>query len=253
MSRPLQDRVALVTGAGSGIGRASALAFTHQGARVVLADVDEQGGHETARLLAAAGGETVFVRADVSQAAEVEHLIARVITTYGRLDYAHNNAGILGALAPTADCTEENWDEVIQVNLTGTWLCLRAEIRWMQAHGGGAIVNTASTDALAGARNRPAYVASKHGIAGLTKAAALEYARAGIRVNAVCPAAIRTPMRRLVTGGKPEIEALVDDYHPIGRQGTPEEVAAAVVWLCSDAASFITGHLLAVDGGVLAF
>jgi NAD(P)-dependent dehydrogenase (short-subunit alcohol dehydrogenase family) len=253
MDESFAGRVALVTGAASGIGRASALAFARAGATVVLADTHVDGGQETARLIAEMDGTALFVPTDVTDAAAVEQLVARTIETYGRLDYAHNNAGILGELAPTADCTEENWGHVLAVNLTGVWLCLRAEIRWMAAHGGGAIVNTASIDGMVASRNRPAYVASKHGVAGLTKAAALEYARAGIRVNAVCPGAIRTPMRLQVTGGDPVRETQVDAWHPIGRQGEPEEVAAAVVWLCSAAASFVTGHLLTIDGGVTAF
>jgi len=243
-----REKVALVTGAGSGIGRASALAFAREGARVAVADVALDGGEETVRLIEAAGGEATFVRVDVSNADDVRSLVEAVVGRYGRLDLAHNNAGILGTSARTADCTEENWDQVLAVNLKGVWLSMRAEIPQMLAQGGGAIVNTASAAGLIGMERLPAYVASKHGVAGLTKTAALEYARAGIRVNAVCPGFIDTPMTQAVTGGRPRYDAIV----PLGRLGTPEEVAEAVVWLCSAAASYITGHTLLVDGAMTA-
>jgi NAD(P)-dependent dehydrogenase (short-subunit alcohol dehydrogenase family) len=249
----LEGKVALVTGGSSGIGRASALAFAREGAKVVIADVDVNGGEETVRLIKEAGGEAIFVRTDVSKAAEVEALVNEAVETYGRPDYAHNNAGIEGITALTADCSEENWDWVINVNLRGVWLCMKYEIRQMLQQEGGAIVNTSSALGLvATGRGLPAYVASKHGIVGLTKAAALEYARAGIRVNAVCPGAIRTPMHERLTGGDPEVDAQIAAAQPVGRVGSPEEVAEAVIWLCSDAASFVTGHTMVIDGGALA-
>lgn len=253
MAEPLMGKVALVTGGGSGIGRATALAFARDGARVVVADVGAEGGMETVTSIQNAGGEALFVKADVSRAAEVETLMGAVVNTYGRLDCAHNNAGIEGTSARTADYPEDDWDRVIAINLKGVWLCLKFEIPLMQQQGGGAIVNTASIAGLVGAQRMPAYVASKHGVAGLTKAAALEYAKAGIRVNAVCPGVIRTPMvQRFFLDRYPQAESRLSASEPIGRLGTPAEVAEAVVWLCSDAASFVTGHTMAVDGGMVA-
>jgi NAD(P)-dependent dehydrogenase (short-subunit alcohol dehydrogenase family) len=249
----MDGKVALVTGAASGIGRASAQAFAAEGARVVAADVNEAGGEETVHLIRQARGEAVFVRADVSRAVDVEALICRTLDQYGRLDCAHNNAGVEGALAATADCTEENWDQVLNTNLKGIWLCMKLEIPAMLRQGEGAIVNASSVDGLvASRRGLPAYVASKHGVVGLTRAAALEYASFGIRVNAVCPGGIDTPMQERIAGGDPHVLALVAAAHPVGRMGTAEEVAAAVVWLCSDASRFVTGHALVLDGGLTA-
>ncbi len=247
MPRSFEGKVALVTGGGSGIGRASALAFAREGARVVVADVAVDGGEETVRLVAEAGGEATFVRTDVSQAADAQAMVQRAVEAYGRLDFAHNNAGVLGGRSPTAECSEDEWDAIMAVNLKGVWLCLRYEIPAMLETGGGAIVNTASSAGLVAVRNMPAYVASKHGVAGLTKAAAVDYVRRGIRVNAVCPGFINTPLiQGFDQSGAREVVL------PIGRLGTPEEVAEAVVWLCSDAASYVTGHLLAVDGAMTA-
>jgi NAD(P)-dependent dehydrogenase (short-subunit alcohol dehydrogenase family) len=245
----MKGKVALVTGASSGIGRATALAFAREGARVVVSDVQIDGGEETVRLILDAGGEAVFVHANVADAAEVEAMVRRAVEVFGRLDYAFNNAGIEGLTAPTAECTEENWDRVIDINLKGVWLCMRFEIPEMLRQGGGAIVNCSSVAGLVGFPGIPAYSASKHAILGLTRTAALEYAQQGLRVNAVCPGVIRTAMVERFTHQDPQAEAQLVAREPVGRMGTPEEIAGAVLWLCSDAASFVTGHALAVDGG----
>lgn len=251
MTTQFEGKVALVTGAASGIGRASALTFAREGAKTVVADVLVEGGEETVRIIKETGGDALLVRTDVSKSAEVEGLMQKIVETYGRLDYAHNNAGITGTEAPTADCTEENWDHTIDINLKGVWLCMKYEIPQMLKQGGGAIVNTASTAGLVGLEGSPAYCASKGGVVQLTRAAALDYVKAGIRVNAVCPGVIRTPMIEPLVGD-PETEAGLIAMEPIGRMGKPEEVAEAVVWLCSDAASFVTGTAMAVDGGLVA-
>ena len=252
MADLMQDKVALVTGASSGIGRATALVFAREGAKVVVADLNLVGGEETVQLVKAAGGEAVFVQTDVSQAASVEALVNTAVETYGRLDCAHNNAGVEGVLSRTAEQTEEDWEPVIRINLKGVWLCMKYEIPRMLQQGGGAIVNTSSGAGLIGVKRMPAYVASKHGVIGLTKTAALEYAKSGIRVNAVCPGVIQTPMVERVTGKRPDVLDKMIAAEPVGRSGQPEEIAEAVVWLCSDAASFVTGHAMAVDGGAVA-
>ena len=252
MTKQLEGKVALVTGAASGIGRAAARAFAREGAKVVLADIAVEGGEETLHMIKAAGGEATFVPTDVVQAAEVAALISTAVEIYGRLDCAFNNAGIEGAQAATADCTEENWDRVISINLKGVWLGMKYEIPEMLKQGSGAIVNMASVAGVVGFQGIPAYVASKHGIVGLTKTAALEYATAGIRINAVCPGVIRTPMVERFIHGASEAEAQFTAMEPVGRLGEPEEIAEAVVWLCSDAASFVTGHPMVVDGGLTA-
>ncbi|MET0164169.1 MAG: SDR family oxidoreductase [Vicinamibacterales bacterium] len=253
MTGTFAGKVALVTGASTGIGRASAIAFAREGAKVVVSDVNAEGGEATARLLRDSGGEAVFVKADVSAASEVEALVRKAVAAYGRLDYAFNNAGIAGTIgAFTHEYPDESWDRVIGINLKGVWLCMRYEIPQMLKQGGGAIVNTASIWGLVGAPGASAYVASKHGVVGLTRAAALEYAPKGIRINAVNPGTIRTPILDPFIAAIPEFESMMTARHPIGRIGMPEEVAEAVVWLCSDAASFVVGQNLPVDGGYTA-
>ena len=247
-----EGKVALVTGAGSGIGRATALVFAREGAKVVVSDIVVEGGQETVQQIEAAGGEAIFVKADVSQAADVETLITQTVETYGRLDCAFNNAGIEGSVKPTIDCTEEEFDRTIAVNLTGVWLCMKYEIQQMLSQGGGTIVNTASAAGLVGFPGLPDYVASKHGVVGLTKTAALEYAKSGIRVNAVCPGVIQTPMVERGAQLSPGFDELAVSMEPVGRFGQPSEVGEAVVWLCSDAASFVTGIPMQVDGGLVA-
>jgi NAD(P)-dependent dehydrogenase (short-subunit alcohol dehydrogenase family) len=242
-------KVALVTGASSGIGRATALAFADAGYGVVVADVAVEGAEEAVATIRAQGGEAFFVETDVSKASEVVALVEAALATYGRLDCAFNNAGIEGIMAETAECTEENWDHTLAVNLKSVWLCMRHEIPPMLERGRGAIVNCASIAGLVGFSNLPAYTASKHGIVGLTRSTALEYAQRGIRVNAVCPGVIQTPMVDRVVAEDPGMEQQLAAGAPLGRLGRPEEVAAAVLWLCSEEASFITGQAIAVDGG----
>ena len=250
--RRLEGKVSLVTGGSSGIGRASALAFAREGAKVVVSDVDSAGGEETLKMITKSGGEATFVKTDVTKANEIETLIGKVVETYGRLDCALNNAGYEGNPGTyIADYTEEDWDKVISTNLKGTWLCMKYEIPQMLKQGGGAIVNMSSMFGLVAGPGMPAYVASKHGIAGLTRAAALEYAKEGIRVNAVCPGPTNTPMLQRSEGTDPEGEAQ-RRATPLGRIGTPEEQANTVVWLCSDEASFVVGCVMPVDGGYCA-
>ena len=249
MQGQLVGKVALITGGGSGIGRASALAFAREGAKVVVVDISIEGGQETVRIIKEGNGKAIFIKADVSNTIEVEEMVKRVIEVYYRLDCAHNNVGIKGGMANTADFTEELWDHVININLKGVWLCMKYEIPQMLKHKGGSIVNTSSTFGLIGAPRLSAYAASKHGVIGLTKTAALEYAQDGIRVNVICPGLTRTPMGEELVSGNPQFKAQIISKYPMGRMATPEEVAEAAVWLCSDAASFITGHTMVVDGG----
>lgn len=245
-------KVALVTGAGSGIGRATALRFAEAGAKVVVADISVDGGEATVAQIRAAGGDATFVKTNVALAADVEALVTATVLTYGRLDCAFNNAGIEGTAARTTDCTEENWDRTLAVNLKGIWLCMKYEIAQMLKQGGGSIVNASSAAGLVGFFGLPAYVASKHGVIGLTKVAALEFAKKGIRVNATCPGIIETALIDRLTGGNSESTDRLIAAEPIGRMGQPAEVAECVLWLCSDAASFVTGHALSVDGGWVA-
>lgn len=250
MSRNFKDKVVLITGGSSGIGRAAAIAFAREGAKVVIAaEKDIAGGNEVAQGIRQAGGEAAFFRTDVSKAGEVESLINEAIKLYGRLNYAFNNAGVSGSHLKTAECTEAGWDNTINTNLKGIWLCMKHEILWMLGNGGGVIVNIASVLGMKPVPANADYIASKFGIIGLTKAAALEYARAGIRINVVCPGIIDTRMTQTTFMKQPGFNAFLDQTIPQGRLGTPEEVAATVLWLCSDAASFITGIALPVDGG----
>ncbi len=249
MSSKFSDKIVLITGGGSGIGRAAALAFAENGAKVVAADISVSAGEETLKLIKKFGGEGIFIQTDVCRADQVSALINKTVEAYGRLDCAFNNAATEGAIASTVDLSEENWDQVLGVNLKGTWLSMKYEIPQMLKQGGGVIVNASSLAGLVGFRELPAYVASKHGIIGLTKSAALEYAKFGIRINAVCPGLIDTPMLQRQTRGDAKVIAQITNFEPMGRLGKPEEVAKTVVWLCSDEASFMTGHALSVDGG----
>lgn len=245
----MDGKVALVTGGSAGIGRATAEAFAAAGAKVVVADVDDQRGEQVAEALRAGGGEAIYVHCDVSSAEDVEHMVDTTVETFGGLHLAFNNAGIEGAPAPTAECSRDNWDRTLAVNLTGVFLCMQAEIPRILESGGGAIVNCSSVAGLVGTQGVPAYTASKHGVNGLTKVAALELAAEGIRVNSVCPGVIMTEMIERASESMGDLLDQVVAAHPIGRGGRPEEVADTVVWLCSDESSFITGQTLAVDGG----
>src|SRR5271165_6809889 len=252
MTMELRGKVCIVTGGTSGIGRDTAILFAKAGVKVVVAGRREAEGKETVDLVHSAGGDGFFVKTDVSQAADVDALVRKTVERFGRLDIAFNNAGIEGSLTPIAEQSEEDWDRTIDINLKGVWLCLKYEIQQMLKQGhGGAIVNMASVAGLVGTAGAAAYSASKHGVLGLTKAAALETARSGIRINAVCPAAVETTMAERLYSS-PAVHKYVLGCHPIGRFGRPAEIAEAVVWMCSDRASFMTGQSLALDGGFLA-
>ena len=246
-------RVAVITGGGSGIGRASAIAFARAGAAVVVSDVAREAGEATVREIRDGGETAIFQHADVSVAEQVAALVDIAVQEFGRLDYAHNNGGIEGPVKPVIDLTEEEWDRVIDINLKGVWNCLRFQIPVMLEQGGGAIVNTGSVSGLKGFPPLlPAYIASKFGVVGLTAATARTYASQGVRVNAICPGAIDTPMLSRIGEGANRLGVAMVAENPSGRLGTPDEVAAAVVWLCSDRASFVTGQTLTIDGGFLA-
>ncbi|ADD04096.1 putative oxidoreductase (short-chain dehydrogenase family) [Natrialba magadii ATCC 43099] len=264
MTYNLDGKTAIVTGGASGIGRKTAERFAAEGANVVVADVVTDGGEETVESIESAGGSATFVETDVTDPDAVEAMVQTAVDTYGGLDIAHNNAGIEGETDPVAEQTEANWKQVMDINLTGVWLCLKYELQEMTANGdgdgdsdsdsdgvGGAIVNTSSIAGLSAAGSS-AYAASKHGVIGLTRVAATEYAEADVRVNAVCPGVIETPMVEQSAAENPEeIEQFVG-MQPLNRMGTPEEIANAVVWLCSDEASFVTGNAYPVDGGFTA-
>jgi NAD(P)-dependent dehydrogenase (short-subunit alcohol dehydrogenase family) len=252
MEKRFQNKVALVTGGSSGIGSATAIALAKEGANVVIADWQEDPSCKTITQIKEAGSEGLFIRCDVSKASDVKAMKEQILSHFGRLDYAFNIAGIEGSMAPVHECTEDNWDRTININLKGVWLCMKEEILHMRSNGGGVIVNCSSVAGLTGFLNLPAYVASKHGIVGLTKTAALENATTGIRINAVCPGVIHTAMIDRVTGGDQETEKQYTAMEPIGRMGKPEEIASAVVWLCSNEAAFVTGIALPVDGGFVA-
>jgi len=252
MPNELQNKVAIVTGGTSGIGRDTAVLFAKEGAKVVVAGRREVEGQETTDLIRAAGGEGIFVQTDVSKTAAVQTLLQKTIDKYGRLDIAFNNAGVEGNWVPIAEQPEDDWDRTIAINLKGVWLCLKYELQQMLKQGtGGAIVNMSSVAGWIGSAGAATYCATKHGVIGLTKSAALENATKGIRINAVCPAVIETPMGERIFGA-PEMNKFALGLHPIGRFGKPTEVAEAVLWMCSDRASFMTGQSLVLDGGFLA-
>jgi NAD(P)-dependent dehydrogenase (short-subunit alcohol dehydrogenase family) len=242
-------KVAFVTGAGSGIGRATALAFARDNASVVVADVADQGNRATARMIEELGGRALAVRCDVTQSEEVRAALDEAVDAFGRLDIAFNNAGAEQKVNATADITEEECDRIIAINLRGVFVCMKYEIPLMLQRRGGVIANTSSGAGIRGFGGGAAYTAAKHGVIGLTKDAAVDYAQANIRVNAVCPGIIDTEMMQRHTGGTSEGRDRVIASEPVGRMGTPEEIAAAVLWLCSDAATFVTGHAMVVDGG----
>lgn len=249
----MEGKVALVTGGGFGIGRATAMAFGREGAKVAVADINVDAGQETVADINELGGDSTFVHADVSRSSEVEAMINKVVQVYGRLDCAYNNAGIEGgSTVRLHEYPEDHWDRLMSINLKGVWLCLKYEIPVMLEQGGGAIVNTASGAGLVGSRLLSAYTASKHGVVGLTKSAALEYAPDGVRVNAVCPGLIDTGMIQRLFVSRANYDSTLSSKEPTAPLGKPQEVAEVVVWLCSDAASFVTGHAMSVDGGMVA-
>lgn len=253
MARRFEGKVALVTGGSSGIGRATAVALAREGAKVVIGSRGVTGSEETVALIRKEGGEAAFVQTDVSRSADIERLVSATVQRYGRLDLAVNNAGVTGEARPLFEISEEEWDQVVATNQKAVWLGMKHQVRQMLAHGGGAIVNVASMAGLLGIRNLAAYVSSKHGVVGLTRAAALELATQGIRVNVVCPTVIRgTAMIEALFTHQPQMARALEATHPMGRAGRAEEVAAAILWLLSEEAAFVTGHAMPVDGGTFA-
>lgn len=247
----LQDKIVVVTGGASGIGRASSLLFAREGAKVVVSDVDIEGGHETVRAIKENNGEAIFVKADVSKEHDVRHLIDKTIQAYERLDCALNNAGILGKSFNTMEWDEEDWEKVLSVDLKSVWLCMKYELFHMTKQGRGAIVNTASTAGLVASLRSAAYCASKHAVIGLTKATAVAYAKTGIRINALCPGVTDTPLIRTGEDNQKKSMEYTQLIVPAGRVGAPEEQAEAALWLLSDTASYVIGHSLTVDGGLV--
>ncbi len=252
MSKPFAGKVAIVTGAGSGIGLATAKAFAEAGARVVIAEVNDTAGEEAAREIHAAHGKCIFVHTDVSNAKSVSTLVARTVSAYGQIDFAINNAGIDPELVPEATWDEQMFDRIVAINLKGVFLCMKYQLAQMTKQGSGVIVNVASIAGLSAVANKPSYTASKHGVVGMTKAAALQYARQGIRINSLCPGGVDTPIAMDNHGGNPLAVASMNNAHPIGRIADPSEIAAGALFLCSDAASFMIGQSLVLDGGLTA-
>jgi NAD(P)-dependent dehydrogenase (short-subunit alcohol dehydrogenase family) len=252
MTNQFSGKVALVTGGASGLGRASAIALAREGAKVVVSDVAVSEGEATVQMITLAGGQAIFTKADVTKSSEVEAMVQATVKAFGRLDFALNNAGIDGVRARTANYPEDVWHQVINLNLTGVFLCLKFELPVMVEQGSGVIINMSSVAGVTGFPGHAAYTASKHGVIGLTKTAALDYAKAGIRVNAICPAYTRTPMLSRMLEQKPDLETKLISRVPLRRLGTAEEIAQAVIYLFSDAAAFITGHSLVMDGGIVA-
>ncbi|MBU1053397.1 MAG: SDR family oxidoreductase [Proteobacteria bacterium] len=249
MEGKFQNKVALITGGAMGIGQATALAFAREQAKILVADIMVKGGEDTVRMIKEAGGDAYFIKTDISQRSDIEEMVRETIGIYDRIDYAFNNVGVGVNLALTADFAEENWDHVMNINLKGIWLCMKYEIPIMLKQGGGVIVNMSSASGLHGTPYQCAYSASKHGVLGLTKTTALEYAKFGIRVNAVCPGPILTPGTEGYFNRDPEAKAKLNATTPMGRIGLPQEIAETVLWLCSGGASYITGQSIAIDGG----